>query len=160
MTNKGLGGAEPPWIEHEGGAVCPVPDGHDVEREYCDGVSRSKRPEFDANWLTVKRYRDCTAWEQQQVSAGIIPLTLPGESEAHADAYAQQASAEVPGFPRGALVEKISGPEWRGKVVGYYSSSFTPEGLVVECIAEGARGQVHVEPAKRMRLVTVAKGGE
>jgi len=66
----------------------------------------------------------------------------------------QQASAgEVPGFPRGALVEKISGPEWRGKVVGYYSSTFTPEGLVIECIADGAKGQVHVEPAKRMRLV-------
>jgi hypothetical protein len=36
-------------------------------------------------------------------------------------------------FPLGCAVRKASGPEWRGKVVGYYSSSFTPEGLVIEC---------------------------
>lgn len=53
-------------------------------------------------------------------------------------------------FPLGAKVRKISGPQWRGVVVGYYSSSYTPEGLVIECTAEGARGQVHVEPSKRM----------
>ncbi len=53
-------------------------------------------------------------------------------------------------FPLGCAVRKKSGPEWHGKVVGYYSSSFTHEGLVIECTAEGARGQVHVEPAKRM----------
>jgi hypothetical protein len=29
-------------------------------------------------------------------------------------------------------------------------STFTPEGLVIECTANGARVQVHVEPAKRM----------
>lgn len=53
-------------------------------------------------------------------------------------------------FPIGTPVRKVSGPQWQGVVVGYYSSSFTPEGLVIECTAEGARGQVHVEPAKRM----------
>ena len=53
-------------------------------------------------------------------------------------------------FPLGAPVRKASGPEWLGVVVGYYSSTFTPEGIVIECTAEGARGQVHVEPAKRM----------
>lgn len=53
-------------------------------------------------------------------------------------------------FPLGSAVRKVSGPEWQGVVVGYYSSSFTPEGLVIECTAPGARGQVHVEPAKRM----------
>jgi R67 dihydrofolate reductase len=56
-------------------------------------------------------------------------------------------------FPLGCAVRKASGPAWRGKVVGYYSSSFTPEGLVVECTAEGAKGQVHVEPAKRMERI-------
>jgi hypothetical protein len=47
-------------------------------------------------------------------------------------------------FPFGASVRKRSGPEWVGKVCGYYSSTFTPEGLVIECTADGARGQVHV----------------
>lgn len=53
-------------------------------------------------------------------------------------------------FPIGCVVQKASGPQWLGRVVGHYSSTFTPEGLVIECIAEGAKGQVHVEPAKRM----------
>jgi len=53
-------------------------------------------------------------------------------------------------FPLGCRVMKPTGPEWVGRVVGYYSSSFTPEGLVIECAAPGALGQVHVEPAKRV----------
>lgn len=53
-------------------------------------------------------------------------------------------------FPIGCAVHKPSGPEWTGKVVGYYSSSFTPSGLVIENTSDGARGQVHVEPAKRI----------
>jgi hypothetical protein len=66
-------------------------------------------------------------------------------------------------FPLGCEVRKKSGPEWQGKVVGYYSSSFTPEGLVIECIADGAKGQVHVEPAKRMERAHMTgkpEGGE
>jgi hypothetical protein len=55
-------------------------------------------------------------------------------------------------YPIGTPMRKISGPEWDSIVVGYYSSSYTPEGLCLECIAKGARGQVHVEPAKRMEL--------
>ena len=54
-------------------------------------------------------------------------------------------------FEIGCLVKKDSGPQWNGQVVGYYSSSFTPEGIVIECTAPGALGQVHVEPSKRMR---------
>lgn len=53
-------------------------------------------------------------------------------------------------FPLGTTVRKVSGPEWTGKVVGYYSSTFTTEGLVIENTSPGALGQVHVEPAKRM----------
>lgn len=56
-------------------------------------------------------------------------------------------------YPIGTLVDRSGGPEWRSRVIGYYSSTFTPEGLVLECFAPGAGGQVHVEPAKRMRIV-------
>lgn len=56
-------------------------------------------------------------------------------------------------YPRGTRVEKISGPEWNGIVVGHYSSSFTPDGVVIECVSPGAKGQVHVEPAKRVRKI-------
>lgn len=54
-------------------------------------------------------------------------------------------------YPIGTRVRKVSGPEWDGVVVGYYSSTFTPDGLVIECTAPGAKGQVHVEPAKRIK---------
>jgi len=53
-------------------------------------------------------------------------------------------------YPIGTRLAKATGPQWRCVVVGYYASSFTPQGLVLECIADGALGQVHVEPAKRM----------
>ena len=53
-------------------------------------------------------------------------------------------------FPFGCRVDKKSGPQWTGIVVGYYSSTFTPEGLVIECTVPGAGGQVHLETAKRM----------
>jgi len=56
-------------------------------------------------------------------------------------------------YPRGTRVEKVSGPEWNGIVVGHYSSSFTPDGVVIECLAPGAKGQVHGEPAKRVRKI-------
>lgn len=60
-------------------------------------------------------------------------------------------------FPIGTPVRKVSGPQWQGVVVGYYASSFTPEGLVIECTVEGALGQVHVEPAKRM-VIAIERG--
>lgn len=56
-------------------------------------------------------------------------------------------------IPLGTRVRKPSGPQWEGVVVGHYSSTFTPDGLVIECTVEGAKGQVHVEPAKRVEVV-------
>lgn len=53
-------------------------------------------------------------------------------------------------YPLGTRLAKATGPHWRSKVVGYYSSRFTPQGLVLECISDGALGQVRIEPAKRM----------
>lgn len=85
------------------------------------------------------------------------------EAQLYIDALVQIESlrpptpAIIPSFtvfyPRGTRVEKISGPEWNGVVVGHYSSSFTPDGVVIECISPGAKGQVHVEPAKRVRKI-------
>jgi hypothetical protein len=61
-------------------------------------------------------------------------------------------------FPIGTKVCKVSGPEWESVVVGYYSSTLTKEGLVLECVEPGARGQVHVEPAKRVILLERPNG--
>lgn len=57
-------------------------------------------------------------------------------------------------WPIGTRVRRKSGgPEWESVVCGHYSSFFTPEGLVLECVADGARGAVHVESAKKMERV-------
>lgn len=54
-------------------------------------------------------------------------------------------------WPYGTRVrfKSDTGPQWQGVVCGYYTTEITPEGLVVSCDAEGARGIVHVDPAKR-----------
>ncbi len=77
--------SEPAWIEHDGSAVCPVPAGHDVEVEYRNrrkarAIIGAKDCAIDCDaWKNdglswdVTRYRDWTAFEQQQASAGEVP---------------------------------------------------------------------------------------
>ena len=61
---------EPDWIEHDGSSECPVPAGHDVEVEYNWGKTyRCDNPEL-RDWTRITHYRDWTAFEQQQASAG------------------------------------------------------------------------------------------
>lgn len=67
---------EPDWIEHHLSPVCPVPAGHDVEVEYNWGKTyRCDNPEL-RDWTRVTHYRDWTAFEQQQASAGEVPKLL------------------------------------------------------------------------------------
>ena len=67
---------EPDWIEHDGSSECPVPAGHDVEVEYNWGKTyRCDNPEL-RDWTRVTHYRDWTAFEQQQTSAGEVPKLL------------------------------------------------------------------------------------
>ena len=63
------------------------------------------------------------------------------------DAFANFA----PDWPLGSLVEKISGSQWRGKIVGYYSTRLTPCGIAVESHAH--LGSVQIYPTKAMRIV-------
>ena len=57
----------------------------------------------------------------------------------------------VDGFPLGARVRKKSGSSWHGRVVGYYSTSFTPEGVCVE--SERESGSVQIYPAKALEVI-------
>jgi hypothetical protein len=55
----------------------------------------------------------------------------------------------IPGkFEMGDTVRKIKGSQWSGKIVGTYSTEFTPEGYVVE--SSTARGAVHTFPADEL----------
>ena len=55
-------------------------------------------------------------------------------------------------FPLGTRVRKASGPEWRGVVVGYYSSTYTPEGLVIECTVPEVQGALHIYNPEQLEV--------
>jgi dihydrofolate reductase (trimethoprim resistance protein) len=47
-------------------------------------------------------------------------------------------------FQLGDLVCKKSGAQWHGTIVGWYSTTLTPEGYAVESLTE--RGSVQIYP--------------
>lgn len=53
-------------------------------------------------------------------------------------------------FPINAMVEKVSGSPWHGRVCGFYSTSSTPFGVCVESTREP--GSVQIYPAKALCL--------
>ena len=54
-------------------------------------------------------------------------------------------------FTIGDTVRKKSGSEWEGVVVGFYSTSLTPEGYAVESSSHA--GSVQIYPAKALEVV-------
>lgn len=52
-------------------------------------------------------------------------------------------------FKFGELVEKTSGSQWSGRIVGRYSTSLTPDGYAVE--SDSHAGSVQIYPAKALR---------
>jgi dihydrofolate reductase (trimethoprim resistance protein) len=52
-------------------------------------------------------------------------------------------------FQIGDAVKKISGSDWCGNVVGWYSTTTTPEGYAVE--SHWHRGSVQIYPASALR---------
>jgi hypothetical protein len=59
-------------------------------------------------------------------------------------------------LPLGTRVTKIKGSSWTGRVVGFYSTSFTPEGYAIE--SENEPGSVQIYPRSAIRAQ--AKEGE
>lgn len=55
-------------------------------------------------------------------------------------------------FAIGDTVRKKSGSEWEGVVVGFYSTSLTPEGYAVE--SSSHEGSVQIYPTKALEVVT------
>lgn len=75
-----------------------------------------------------------------QCNPDATPL-LPGE---------KIVNANTPKFKRGDLVRKIKGSQWKGTVVGEYSTTLTPEGYAVESSTE--KGSVQIYPAAALEL--------
>ena len=55
-------------------------------------------------------------------------------------------------FQLGDQVAKISGSSWHGRIVGWYSTSLTPEGYAVE--SDHEPGSVQIYPAAALRHST------
>lgn len=58
---------------------------------------------------------------------------------------------DKPAFQLGDRVRKTKGSQWKGRVVGTYSTSLTPEGYAVESDTE--KGSVQIYPVGALELV-------
>ena len=54
-------------------------------------------------------------------------------------------------FSLGDRVRKTKGSEWQGYVVGFYSTTLTPEGYAIE--SESHRGSVQIYPVNALEFV-------
>lgn len=52
-------------------------------------------------------------------------------------------------FKYGDYVVKVSGSQWTGKIVGWYSTDMTPEGYAVE--SSNHIGSVQIYPVKALK---------
>ena len=50
-------------------------------------------------------------------------------------------------FQLGDVVQKIKGSQWRGKVVGFYSTTSTKRGYAIESMFETGSVQIYPEAA-------------
>lgn len=55
-------------------------------------------------------------------------------------------------FIMGDQVRKIRGSQWKGCIVGWYSTELTPEGYAVESDTE--KGSVQIYPAAALEKIT------
>lgn len=63
----------------------------------------------------------------------------------------QQPAPSAPTFQLGDHVRKTKGSQWKGRVVGTYSTDLTPEGYAVESDTE--KGSVQIYPVGALELV-------
>lgn len=81
-----------------------------------------------------------------------LPLMSVAQHERIVAALTRPAQAAPQGkFRMGDLVRKTSGSEWKGRVVGWYSTEQTKEGYAVESSAH--RNSVQIYPAKALEAV-------
>lgn len=121
------------WIEHDGGP-CPVPLDSQPHIMWNNGsISRGD----SARLWTFSAGRSGDDFWKGIPGTRIIAYRL--ERTMHSD----------PKFLLGDFVEKVSGAQWRGRIVGFYSTELTPEGYAVESVFE--TGSVQIYPAAALR---------
>jgi hypothetical protein len=61
------------------------------------------------------------------------------------------AHHDLQDMPIGTRVRKKSGSRWQGRVVGYYSTELTPQGVCIE--SENEPGSVQIYPIKAVEIL-------
>jgi hypothetical protein len=61
-------------------------------------------------------------------------------------------------FNIGDKVCKIRGSWWAGRVVGFYSTEQTPDGVCVQMITPDDNGPVQIYPAEALKIASVVEG--
>lgn len=131
---------------------------------YCRDCASLVRQIADASPAPVQA--EVVAWRKPKHPAAVEPFFIDAENRtedwmksvftvpfyAHPAPVREAVACEAK-FRLGDRVEKISGSSWRGRVVGTYRTSLTPEGYAVE--SENEPGSVQIYPAAALRARAV-----
>lgn len=96
----------------------------------------------------------CGTYEQFLAASRLAVAQAIREAEAPAYERGQRGAGRQ--FQLGERVTKIKGSSWTGRVVGFYSTSLTPEGYAIE--SETERGSVQIYPAAAIRALPTDRG--
>lgn len=102
--------------------------------------------EVEAAWEAWVKTPDMRNVDHWRVKIRAALLAAAKVREAKDISVATKAPAT---FQIGDYVEKVKGSSWRGRIVGTYSTSITPEGYSVESVLEP--GSVQIYPASALR---------
>lgn len=99
-----------------------------------------------------------TSWVQEEFSSGALNPAGLGQHLADVltdlvkslRAKLTEYAPPEPTFKLGDFVRKTKGSKWKGRVVGTYSTTLTPEGYAVESSTE--TGSVQIYPASALEL--------
>lgn len=98
--------------------------------------------------LDIRGWGFLTGGASLDLTEGIAMKIQEGWGEQIAEAFNFVYAGK---FQRGQHVRKIKGSSWVGVVVGFYSSSLTPEGYAVE--SEREPGSVQIYPAAALEAI-------
>jgi len=126
------------WIKNYG--RCPVPDGTEIDVKFESGD--------EIIGTVVGTFRS-----KSRTTSSPWPHTWDlGGGDTDVTHWRMHVPASVRKFSEGQRVEKIKGSSWRGRVVGFYSTTLTPFGYCVE--SEREPGSVQIYPESALREVS------
>ena len=122
-------------------------------RERNEQIRSKIRPEFDCLYADTPGLFDLVTIKEFAARMGVSVADVRNDGAMRESGGGNRTKK----FDRGDRVRKKSGSEWQGFVVGWYSTSLTPEGYAVE--SESHAGSVQIYPAGALELIQRAEAG-